>query len=418
LSRHREPPPGGVAIQGRKHRAGPVDCFFASAPRNDETAATAASRGPRAGYGGASSESLRTIQALRAIACLMVVVFHAIEAQGRVFRNDAHAVEVWPNGAAGVDLFFVISGLVMTLHASKQRGGRPDAVGFMRGRIERIVPLYWLFSALKLAQMLALPGLSPHIRPTLWNSVASFLFVPSRDSHDAIFPLIAAGWTLNFEMFFYVWLAIAMFAGWSLPGFVAAVFVPLAILGAFCGNDWPAVTSLASPLLLEFCMGAAIARAFPTRRALPVPIGAFLLLAGFAALVLLPQHGNWQALTWGLPAAAVVWGAVSLEHRLGPWLPSISLAIGDASYAVYLTHSMALATLFHLIAHLPPPWGDSATLVVAVSLVFCSATGWLVHRGIEKPIMVWLKRRRATVLPSPSHRFAMGLSLSRDALPD
>jgi exopolysaccharide production protein ExoZ len=328
----------------------------------------------------------------------MVVAFHAIEAQGRVLRNDRHAIVVWPNGAAGVDLFFVISGLVMTLHASQQRGGRPDPVGFMRGRIERIVPLYWLFCALKLAQMLALPDWSPHIRPTLWNSVATFLFIPSCDSQDAILPLIAAGWTLNFEMFFYVWLAIAMVSGRSLPGFVSAVFIPLAILGAFRPDDWPAVTSLASPLLLEFCMGAAIARVFLTRHAMPVPIGAFLLLAGFAVLVLLPQHGNWHALTWGLPAAAVVWGAVSLERRLGPWLPSTCLAIGDASYAIYLTHAMALAALVHLMARSPLPLEDSPALVVAVSLVFCSGTGWLVHRGVEKPIMVCLKRRR---LPPP-----------------
>jgi peptidoglycan/LPS O-acetylase OafA/YrhL len=145
----------------------------------------------------------------------MVVVFHTIEAWGRILRGDPTAADGWPNGAAGVDLFFVISGLVMMISVSRRSGTPRDWKAFMRGRIERIVPLYWLMSGLKLLQMAALPGLTPHLRLVWWNAVATFLFIPSRDGSGAVYPLIAAGWSLNLEMLFYVLFAAAIAIGGS-----------------------------------------------------------------------------------------------------------------------------------------------------------------------------------------------------------
>ena len=91
----------------------------------------------------------------------------------------------------------------MMLSFSRRGGGRGDWRAFLRNRLERIVPLYWLASGLKLFQMAAMPGLAPNIHLLAWNAVATFLFIPSRDSTGAIYPLIVAGWSLSFEMFFY-----------------------------------------------------------------------------------------------------------------------------------------------------------------------------------------------------------------------
>ena len=97
---------------------------------------------------------LSTVQALRGVAALLVVAYHAVNTWS-LHALDSTAGKVWPNGSAGVDIFFVISGLVMVLSADRL-AGRPDAWRtFARQRIVRIVPLYWVMTTAKVAAVLA-----------------------------------------------------------------------------------------------------------------------------------------------------------------------------------------------------------------------------------------------------------------------
>ena len=85
-----------------------------------------------------------TIQALRAVAALMVVAYHAFDLWA--VRITQSSGGYWTNGAAGVDIFFVISGFVMVVSSRKLVGQPGAALTFMRHRIVRIVPLYWLLT--------------------------------------------------------------------------------------------------------------------------------------------------------------------------------------------------------------------------------------------------------------------------------
>ena len=90
-----------------------------------------------------SSNTFYTLQALRAAAALMVVLDHCIYLWlvGVRHRPDA---DFWMNGAAGVDIFFVISGFVITVSLPGLEKSAMPAVEFLRRRITRIVPLYWI----------------------------------------------------------------------------------------------------------------------------------------------------------------------------------------------------------------------------------------------------------------------------------
>ena len=137
------------------------------------------------------------IQYLRAVAALAVVVFHAAERSGLNFVV----------GAAGVDIFFVISGFVMwTLAAT-----RPVSTwAFYRDRLLRIAPLYWIVTLVMAVGALA--GLFPRIRLTADHVIASLAFVPHRSpSNGEIWPLLTQGWTLNLEMFFYLIFGLILF---------------------------------------------------------------------------------------------------------------------------------------------------------------------------------------------------------------
>ena len=94
---------------------------------------------------------VESVQAMRGVAALAVVVLHAREAidrQGFIdhpLGSETSIGELASLGAVGVDLFFVISGFVMALSASKLDGWAGTR-RFLRGRVVRIVPLFWLLS--------------------------------------------------------------------------------------------------------------------------------------------------------------------------------------------------------------------------------------------------------------------------------
>jgi len=127
--------------------------------------------------------NIHSIQVLRAIAAIGVVLVHA----GIDFNYWGHASINWHlRGAAGVDLFFVISGFVM-VYISKPHFGQGDTwMTFILRRIIRIVPLYWLVTT-----FYAFSGGHP-----LHQIISSYLFIPDVEGAP---PLLAQGWTLRYE---------------------------------------------------------------------------------------------------------------------------------------------------------------------------------------------------------------------------
>ena len=157
---------------------------------------------------------IRSIQALRAIAALLVTLGHLEhEAASLPAATTGYAPILVDLTGAGVDLFFVISGFVM-VYASHDLFATPDAARrFLTRRIARIVPIYWLVTTLFLAIMAASHVLSS--APPTWSEIAkSYLFVPYMPHGGEVMqPVYKLGWTLNYEMFFYAVFALALLSG-------------------------------------------------------------------------------------------------------------------------------------------------------------------------------------------------------------
>jgi exopolysaccharide production protein ExoZ len=147
---------------------------------------------------------LGTIQHLRAVAALGVVFYHA---SSQVTGGHSDYVRM---GAAGVDLFFIISGFIMwvTAIARDEPPGR-----FALKRLIRIVPLYWLITTAVLLLVLAKPDLMRSASLNLTHIASSYGFIawPHPRSAHRFWPLVIPGWTLNYEMLFYAIVAIALF---------------------------------------------------------------------------------------------------------------------------------------------------------------------------------------------------------------
>lgn len=333
---------------------------------------------------------LLTVQALRGVAALLVVAYHGINEWSQ-HALDRPVDRLWPNGSAGVDIFFVISGLVMVLSADRV-AGRPGAYRtFARQRIVRIVPLYWIMTTAKIAAVLSVPSLVIRTRLDLPYIVGSYLFLPVRDGTGEFFPVLPVGWTLTYEMLFYALVSLALMLRWpvlAVAGPALGAFVVAGVAG------W--LGEFADTIVAEFIFGMLIGIAIRRGLRLPPIVALVLMCVGFGVILTGPVvSGVLRPLTWGVPAWFIVAGAVSLEDRLAPKLPRWLLGTGDASYSIYLMHLFVIPLVYLSVARLFPDvlW---LPLTIIGSLLASAAIGGLGYVCIERPLLHLLHRPPVT----------------------
>ncbi|SFG60038.1 acyltransferase family protein [Methylobacterium gossipiicola] len=336
---------------------------------------------------------LWAIQGLRAFAALLIVIHHGqAEVAALADRAGLAFAPVtglpWP---AGVDVFFVISGFII-VHASAPLYGRAGGrARFLAHRVARLVPLYWLVTTLYLALALAVPALLNGAgAPTPGTVAAAFLFWPVARPDGAVQPLYGLGWTLNCEMFFYAVFALGL--GWGRGRAVAwtgAVLAGLVALAWAVPNPPTPLGFWGSPIVLEFALGAGLGLA--RARGLRLSLAPRLALAA-AGLFSLAGAGEpappWRPLAYGGPALLLVAAAAlgrETEGR-GNRITGAVVALGDASYALYLVHPFVLRAGREIVLRLGlvpvlGPWG-----ALALMLVLSVVAALAVARFVEAPL--------------------------------
>jgi exopolysaccharide production protein ExoZ len=338
--------------------------------------------------------SLGSIQILRALAALAVVLFHMQGELGhRGFDNPLPSLNV---GAFGVDLFFVISGFIMVYSSGQFFARRTGGWRFFIKRIIRIVPLYWIFTTISAAISVALSRYPGHAEYSMRHIAASYLFLPAARPEDgAMLPTCPTGWTLNFEMFFYVCFAFAL--RWSRTVAVAAVCAALSLLivaGFFFVLPEP-IAFLANPIIAEFCLGMLGAQLLLSGLQIAPVTAAALLIAGAAgALLYAPYVESYSALrpvAWGLSALAIVAASILYKATLNGLVTRALETLGDASYSLYLVHTALFISIYVVLSKVIDVHRIPA-LVYGVGLVGASIVSALgVYKWIELPITRYLK---------------------------
>jgi peptidoglycan/LPS O-acetylase OafA/YrhL len=328
-----------------------------------------------------------SLQALRIVAAVFVVFTHStFYAYERLDRSFA----VWERGTRGVDIFFVISGFVMIYASGKLLGKVDGWKEFAQHRIVRIVPLYWLVTTLKVAILLGTAGLALHSNLNAVTAFCSYAFLPARDLDGKIEPLVGVGWTLTFEMFFYLVFAFALFLRKNVFLVVGIVLAGLSIGAIFRQPSWPTAAFYLNPLVLEFFFGMLIAKACTRGKYCPPKLAPWVLIAGFVFLLLPPFETTApKFLISGVPASMIVWAAASL-FQYDSLIPRWILYLGDASYSIYLIHPFVCplppAVLHRL--HSGNPW-----LSVAVSVLLGTGAGCLLHQFVELPMTQYFRSK-------------------------
>jgi len=355
-----------------------------------------------------TTSKLNNIQVLRAFAAVAVVVFHT----GFAFPF------LRPFGSFGVDVFFVISGYIMARILDPASDSSSDF--FFRRRVLRIVPPYWFFTILLYLAALRIPQLMGSTRADAIDLVKSLLFIPFTKGSGLIQPLLFIGWSLNYEMFFYLALAIGLLfhkrhAVWIGAAIVLAVmlacmpFATQSTLAQFYSRDI-SLEFLLGILSYYVCRGVSEPKARSLRLpALVICVASGLLLIAtqaIAPLDIFPFNSS-RVLTLGTFSFLLVTTA-SLLSQAG-WDTRIAslVLIGDASYILYLIHPYCEYALDRILApHLHWLKRETATGALAgVTLSILIAVA--LHLYCERPTVRFLNRnfggkRKSTEFAAPS----------------
>lgn len=367
---------------------------------------------PAAGADGAPAERgarvpadrLAALQAGRAVAAILVVLYHANDFILPLRLYDG--VTAWRGfgwGYAGVEFFFVLSGFIIA-HVHRRDIGQPGRIGpFLRKRITRIYPVYWIVLTVLVLGYMALPGLVPDGLLTARGVATSYLLVPSPDR-----PIMPVAWTLKHEVAFYavfalcllnVRLGAAAFGLW-MAACAVALFMP--------ATEFPA-TFVLSPYNLLFAGGVATAWFHPR---LPERLAAPLLAAGvcgfmavgFSEQFLLAWPLGLRTMAYGLAAVAVIAAVTRVRFPV----PRQSIFLGDASYAIYLVHLPVMNLAAVLLARLGIQHAVPPLVMFAALSALAVAAGAALHVTIERPLQTWLRRRPAAPRALPRRLFALG----------
>jgi len=330
-------------------------------------------------------KTIHGIQYLRAAAALAVVIFHAAEKTGHHFAI----------GAAGVDVFFVISGFIMWV-ISDHRAVTPAK--FIADRVRRIVPVYWLATAVMVAGAMA--GLFPNMVLTPEHVLSSLFFVPAHSpSSGEIWPVLVQGWTLNFEMLFYAVFAVFLILPRNrrLPA-ITGLFLVLVTAGLLFGFDNAVMLTYTRPIILEFVAGMVIGEFWLKGRVPPLATGSALIacsLGGFALIGLLRLP--FDELTIGPLAVALVLGILSLEAHGCMRAVALPTLLGNASYSIYLWHTFAIS----VAAKAGSVLGLDPMISMVVAALSGALLGVVAYLTLERPLM---QRGRARPVQSLAGR--------------
>lgn len=358
------------------------------------------------------SEKIEVIQVLRGIAVIMVIIFHFKDLikPGEFLKNEMDFF--FNSGAAGVDLFFVISGFIMVFVTRKSAGGFKSFKTFLIKRIIRVWPMY-IIATITYA-LIVIPTLADTSRGIALRIIKSIFFIPLTYTDPPYFgyPFLGVGWSLNYEIYFYILIAITLLiTKYRWPFFLFLVILTLVFIPAIFGNlilqplatqDYGSLflNLITNPIIWEFVYGVIIGliyinpgtyrffkRIFKSRTVLAIVISlaAWQCLSGF--------FGGHGPLYWGLSMAVLFLASVFYCSERSITFPAWMIYLGDISFSVYLWHIPMGELIKNIFLNLSYPVFSTGTpaflLTISMTLIFSH----LSYQFLEKRLNAFLSAK-------------------------
>jgi peptidoglycan/LPS O-acetylase OafA/YrhL len=343
---------------------------------------------------------LKSLEMLRGVASVLVVLYHTQSIIGRL----AHAVPfagIFFAGLRGVDLFFVLSGFIIPYAHARDLGNPARLGNYVFNRVSRIYPAVWIVSLGAAVLYLAQFGAAAKaVKLSGWNVVASLLLLPQ--SADA---LVNVTWTLKYEMFFYAVFAVlianvrigaAGLAGWQLAVLAASLWLR--------PGAWGVSGFYLQSICLDFGVGIACAEllrwpAFTT--AMRAAVAQWSLLgAGVLAFVagMASEGGLFTGIACGLGSGATISGLTLLEQSGRLTTPAALVRFGSASFSIYLVHYSVITLMAWALVRMHALSIGTAEYAAVGAAAISIAIGMAFDQWVDQPLQRLLRRLKPLVL--------------------
>jgi len=348
-----------------------------------------------------NQKNLQLIQVLRGVACILVTLMHIT-----VTFSDTYQLSFLGNifkfGGSGVDIFFVLSGFVIT-YSNRQYITKASTIGtFLKKRMIRIFPIYWIIISFFLLFQLLLPSFyRTHFQLNPANIANTYLLLPNHEMINGV------SWSLTNELFFYALFTLAILIPQKKYSllllvlyFIVLLLLPFASINVANKNDF--IGLLIFPMNIEFLLGIAVVLLvdkFPQRWITTVLLtgtGFFILSAVFNNNGLFYLNNGYnRVLMFGLPAFLIILTLVKYESAITIKVNKLFLQLGDASYSIYLFHLPIVVAFFKIMAKLPVTNYLVLTFLSCILLFAVCFIGIVSYSKIERPLIKWINRTLA-----------------------
>ncbi|WP_321948525.1 acyltransferase [Paraburkholderia sp. J10-1] len=320
-------------------------------------------------------QKLKSLTVLRAVAATTVIFFHIMSPTGHTF------------GEFGVDIFFVISGFVIALVLDNPE---LTAQRFLADRIARIVPLYWVLTFGVFVGALIAPELLNSTTADLGNLLKSLFFIPYRKESGQIFPMLFVGWTLNYEMLFYAVTAVSLIVMRRHRLLLTSALLLAIFCAAKASHSHGVFAAFyTNQRMFEFPLGILAYQLWKFGVRIKLPLAGCMAIAAYAWMAWINWHdlSNAPLLYYGLPAFVLIASTLSLESATGSgWVTRAAIFIGNASYAIYLSHPYCVEAARKLLPDAIDGFDATAPLGVALTMIVATAMGAALYQFVDWPL--------------------------------
>lgn len=317
---------------------------------------------------------INNIQVLRAFAAISVVAVHSllgIQSYGFQSFNKLIFEDF------GVDIFFVISGFIMVFI---QNNYKRNSIDFFIQRVKRILPTYLIYNFLILLLFFLFPLMFNTLKINFDHFVLSLFFLSQPILLNK--PVITAGWTLEYEMFFYFIFAIfIIIKNLKFFHFSISIFI---ILLSYAG--------LINLLFIEFLFGMLIGIIYiynsKSKKKFLQNYSYFFLIAGFLSLVasFLVSLDIHRIVKYGIPAGLIVLGSIFSKQILNKYI----IFIGNASFSIYLSQAFSIPAILKLFKIFIPDF--SIMLMFSTLLIASTLFGLFMYYFVERNLNIVTKK--------------------------
>lgn len=279
-------------------------------------------------------------------------------------------------GAAGVDIFFVISGFIMVYISNKKES---NGLVFIKNRFSRVYPIYLITLIPFIIILLVAPHMvnSNQAPPSIVKSLTLIPFFSG-----SYVNLVA--WTLSFEFYFYIIFAVSLYLTKKV-----VVASSMIISAAFLIGIAFDIKFIKSALVFEFIIGMYMHELIYKKKIeATLPISALISLVGFALLLSthkMSMNGDGERLFYyGIPSAIIFLGFLLCANSVKK---QTALAfLGDASYSIYLTHILSINAIYFLFKKANGV-SEHYWMMITSATLLSMIVGAFTYKFIEKPII-------------------------------